>query len=135
MLQASPCSIDDAARKAGGNGKLSFGIADVTDVCREADHWAGSEGRDVASAPTSSARCVSASRAGGRTGGGIMIAHVAAAGERSGRVVLWLGGSAEASRFAIEAAMLLGQAFQAEVESLYVEDKQLFDLADFPFAR
>ena len=28
-----------------------------------------------------------------------------------------------------------GQAFQAEVESLYVEDKQLFDLADFPFAR
>ncbi len=64
-----------------------------------------------------------------------MIAHVAAAGERSGRVVLWLGGSAEASRFAIEAAMLLGQAFQAEVESLYVEDKQLFDLADFPFAK
>ena len=64
-----------------------------------------------------------------------MIAHVAAAGERSGRVVLWLGGSAEASRFAIEAAMLMGQAFQAEVESLYVEDKQLFDLADFPFAK
>jgi hypothetical protein len=64
-----------------------------------------------------------------------MIAHVAAVGERSGRVVLWLGGSAEASRFAIEAAMLLAQAFQAEVESLYVEDKQLFDLADFPFAR
>ena len=64
-----------------------------------------------------------------------MIAHVATAGERRGRVVLWLGGSAEASRFAIEAAMLLGQAFQAEVESLYVEDKQLFDLADFPFAR
>ena len=64
-----------------------------------------------------------------------MIAHVAAAGERRGRVVLWLGSSAAASRFAIEAAMLLGQAFQAEVESLYVEDKQLFDLADFPFAR
>ena len=42
--------IDDAARKAGGNGKLSVGIADVIDVCREADHWAGSEGRDVASA-------------------------------------------------------------------------------------
>ena len=41
--------IDDAARKAGGNGKLSLGIADLTDVCREADHWAGSEGRDVAS--------------------------------------------------------------------------------------
>ena len=42
--------IDDAASKAGGNGKLSVGIADVIDVCREADHWAGSEGRDVASA-------------------------------------------------------------------------------------
>jgi AAA domain len=42
--------IDDAASKAGGNGKLSVAIADVTDVCREADHWAGSEGRDVASA-------------------------------------------------------------------------------------
>jgi hypothetical protein len=64
-----------------------------------------------------------------------MIAHVAAAGERSGRVVLWLGGTAAASRFAIEAAMLLGQAFQAEVESIYVEDHQLFDLASFPFAR
>jgi hypothetical protein len=64
-----------------------------------------------------------------------MIAHVAAAGERRGRVVLWLGGSGEASSFAIEAAMALGQAFQAEVESLYVEDKQLFDLAEFPFAR
>ena len=42
--------IDDASSKAGGNGKLSVGIADVIDVCREADHWAGSEGRDVASA-------------------------------------------------------------------------------------
>jgi hypothetical protein len=64
-----------------------------------------------------------------------MIAHVAAAGERSGRVVLWLGGSAAVSRIAIDAAMLLGQAFQAEVETLYVEDTQLFDLAEFPFAR
>src|SRR5690606_36030930 len=36
---------------------------------------------------------------------------------------------------AIDAAMLLGQAFQAEVESLYVEDRQLFDLASYPFAR
>jgi hypothetical protein len=64
-----------------------------------------------------------------------MIAHVAAAGERSGRVVLWLGGSTAVSRIAIDAAMLLGQAFQAEVETLYVEDTQLFDLAEFPFAR
>lgn len=64
-----------------------------------------------------------------------MIAHVAAADERSGRVVLWLGGSAPLSRIAVDAAMLLAEAFQAEVESLYVEDKQLFDLAEFPFAR
>lgn len=64
-----------------------------------------------------------------------MIAHVAAADERSGRVVLWHGGSSTVSRVAIEAAMMLGQAFQAEVESLYVEDTQLFDLAEFPFAR
>lgn len=63
-----------------------------------------------------------------------MIAHVAAAGERGGRVMLWLGGSG-ASRVAIDAALQLAQAFQAEVESLYVEDSQLFDLADFPFAR
>jgi hypothetical protein len=41
--------IDEAARRAGGNGKLSLGIADLVDVCREADHWAASEGRDVAS--------------------------------------------------------------------------------------
>jgi hypothetical protein len=64
-----------------------------------------------------------------------MIAHVAAADERSGRVVLWHGGSTTVSRTAIDAAMLLGQAFQAEVESLFVEDTQLFDLAEFPFAR
>lgn len=64
-----------------------------------------------------------------------MIAHVAAAGERSGRVVLWHGGSPTVSRFAIDAAMVLGKTFQAEVESLYVEDQQLFDFAEFPFAR
>lgn len=64
-----------------------------------------------------------------------MIAHVAAAGEQSGRVVLWHGGPPTLSRCAIDAAMLLGHTFQAEVESLYIEDQQLFDLAEFPFAR
>jgi hypothetical protein len=64
-----------------------------------------------------------------------MIAHVAAADEGRGRVVLWLGSSAQTSASAIEAAMLLARAFQSEVESLFVEDRQLFDLADFPFAR
>ena len=31
--------------------------------------------------------------------------------------------------------MLLARVFQSEVESLFVEDRQLFDLAAFPFAR
>jgi hypothetical protein len=50
-------------------------------------------------------------------------------------VVLWLGSSAQASPSAIEAAMLVARAFKSEVESLFVEDRQLFDLAEFPFAR
>ena len=61
-----------------------------------------------------------------------MIAHVAAAGEGRGRVVLWLGSSARTSSSAIDAAIVLARAFQSEVESLFVEDRQLFDLADFP---
>ncbi len=64
-----------------------------------------------------------------------MIAHVAAAGEERGRVVVWLPTAGRASPPAIEAAMLLARAFGSEVESLFVEDKQLFDLAQFPFAR
>jgi hypothetical protein len=64
-----------------------------------------------------------------------MIAHVAAAGEGRGRVVLWLGSSARTSSSAIDAAIVLARAFESEVESLFVEDRQLFDLADFPFAR
>lgn len=64
-----------------------------------------------------------------------MIAHVAAAGEERGRVVVWLPTAGRTSAPAIEAAMLLARAFGSEVESLFVEDKQLFDLAQFPFAR
>lgn len=64
-----------------------------------------------------------------------MIAHVAAAGEGRGRVVLWLGSSAETSPAAIDAAMLLARAYNSEVESLFVEDQQLFELASLPFAR
>jgi len=64
-----------------------------------------------------------------------MIAHVAAAGEERGRVVVWLPTAGRASPPAIEAAMLLARAFGSEVESLFVEDRQLFDLAQFPFAR
>jgi hypothetical protein len=64
-----------------------------------------------------------------------VIAHVAAAGEGRGRVVLWLGSSTQTSPSAIEAAMLVARAYESEVESLFVEDRQLFDLAEFPFAR
>ncbi len=64
-----------------------------------------------------------------------MIAHVAAAGEGRGRVVLWLGSSAQTSSTAIDAAMLLARAYDSEVESLFVEDQQLFELAGLPFAR
>jgi predicted ATP-dependent protease len=39
--------VDEAARQAGGDGKLSLSIADMTDVCREADHWAAGESRAV----------------------------------------------------------------------------------------
>jgi predicted ATP-dependent protease len=42
--------IDEAARKAGGNGKLSTEIGHIADVCREADHWAQNAGRNTTSA-------------------------------------------------------------------------------------
>ncbi len=41
--------IDEAGRKAGGNGKLSLEVAHIADICREADHWAEREGRKVTS--------------------------------------------------------------------------------------
>jgi hypothetical protein len=63
-----------------------------------------------------------------------MIVHVAAAGEARGRVVLQLG-TGEPSPLALEAAVRLAQAFNAEVESLFVVDQQLLQLASYPFAR
>jgi LonB-like, AAA domain/Archaeal LonB, AAA+ ATPase LID domain len=41
--------IDEAARKAGGNGKLSLEVGHIADICREADHWAQSAGRNITS--------------------------------------------------------------------------------------
>jgi predicted ATP-dependent protease len=41
--------IDEAARKAGGNGKLSLDIGHIADICREADHWANGAGRNITS--------------------------------------------------------------------------------------
>lgn len=42
--------IDEAARRAGGKELLSLTIAEAIDICREADHWAGSEARDAVTA-------------------------------------------------------------------------------------
>lgn len=64
-----------------------------------------------------------------------MITHVAEAGEQRGRVVLWIGGAYDPQEAAVEAALRLAQAFQAEIESLFVADHQLFDFAALPFAR
>ncbi len=63
-----------------------------------------------------------------------MIAHVAQAGEGRGRVVLHLTG-ATPSVVAIEAALRVAQAFQSELESLFVEDAALLDIAGLPFSR
>ena len=64
-----------------------------------------------------------------------MIAHVAEEGEDRGRVVLRLGSSERPSDIALEAAVCVARAFQSGVESLFIEDSQLFDFARFPFAR
>lgn len=63
-----------------------------------------------------------------------MIAHVAAAAEARGRVVLHLS-SAKPNPIALEAAIKVAQAFQSGIESLFVEDLQLIEMASFPFAR
>lgn len=63
-----------------------------------------------------------------------MIAHVAEAAEARGRVVLQLR-TASPNMVAIEAALRVAQAFQSGIETLFVEDLQIFDLASFPFAR
>ena len=63
-----------------------------------------------------------------------MIAHVARSGEDRGRVVLQLG-SVNPSAAALEAAVRVARAFQSEIESLFVEDAQLFDCAAYTFVR
>lgn len=63
-----------------------------------------------------------------------MIAHVAQSGEDRGRVVLHLG-SAHPSTVAIEAALRIARAFGSDLESLFVEDEQLFDCAAYGFVR
>ena len=66
--------------------------------------------------------------------GRVMIAHVAQAGEDRGRVVLQLG-SGHPSAIALEAAVRIARAFQSEIESVFVQDEQLLDCADYGFVR
>jgi hypothetical protein len=63
-----------------------------------------------------------------------MIMHVAEAGEQRGRVVLHIT-SGHPNSVALEAAVRIAQAFHSEIESLFVEDLQLYDMASYPFAR
>ncbi len=63
-----------------------------------------------------------------------MMAHVAQAGEQRGRVVLRLTGGTP-SPLALEAAVRVARAFQSEIESLFVEDRQLFDACEYAFAQ
>ncbi|MFM9849314.1 MAG: hypothetical protein ACKVP3_19395 [Hyphomicrobiaceae bacterium] len=63
-----------------------------------------------------------------------MIMHVAEAGEQRGRVVLHLR-SGQPHDVALAAAFRIAHAFRSEIESLFVEDQQLLELAGFPFAR
>ena len=63
-----------------------------------------------------------------------MTAHVAAATEARGRVILRFSAWAP-NDVAIQAAMLVASAFQSEVEILFVEDSQRVDFASFPFAK
>lgn len=63
-----------------------------------------------------------------------MIAHVAEAGEGRGRVVLRYSVGAP-SPIAIAAAVRVAQAFQSEIESLFIEDSQLMELAGHAFVR
>jgi hypothetical protein len=63
-----------------------------------------------------------------------MIAHVAQTGEDRGRVVLHLK-SGRPSAIALEAAVRVAQAFGSDLESIFVEDEQLFDCAAYGFVR
>ena len=63
-----------------------------------------------------------------------MIAHVAETGEDRGRVVLQFS-TAPPSTVALEAAVRIARAFGSEIETLFVEDEQLFDCAAYGFVR
>lgn len=59
------------------------------------------------------------------------VVHVAEAGENRGRVVLRLGSPAP-DPIALAAAVRLARAYQAELESIFIEDQQLIDICSHP---
>jgi hypothetical protein len=61
-----------------------------------------------------------------------MIAHVAQSGEDRGRVVIQIR-SRHPSAIAMQAAVQVARAFGSDLESLFVEDEQLFDCAAYGF--
>jgi hypothetical protein len=63
-----------------------------------------------------------------------MIAHVAQSGEDRGRVVIQIR-SGRPSAIAMQAAVQIARAFGSDLESLFVEDTQLFDCAAYGFVR
>ncbi|MBO0763454.1 MAG: hypothetical protein J2P50_02515 [Hyphomicrobiaceae bacterium] len=63
-----------------------------------------------------------------------MIAHVAQSGEDRGRVLIQIR-SRHPSAIALEAAVHIARAFGSDLESLFVEDAQLFDCAAYGFVR
>ena len=63
-----------------------------------------------------------------------MIAHVAEAGERRGRVLLRISGSPP-NPFALAAAVHIAAAYHSEIEGLFISDEQVFDMAAFSFSR
>ncbi|MGD9783609.1 MAG: hypothetical protein AB7E80_00770 [Hyphomicrobiaceae bacterium] len=64
-----------------------------------------------------------------------MTAHVAEHGEGRGRVVLAATCASPIARTAIDGAIDLARAFDAEIEALMIEDRQLAEIGAYPFAR
>lgn len=63
-----------------------------------------------------------------------MIAHVAAATEASGRVLLWLDPDVAVSRRALEAAVQIASAYAADVETVVIDGPSIANLDDIPSA-
>ena len=63
-----------------------------------------------------------------------MIAHVAAASEARGRVLLWLDPDVQVSRKALEAAVHVAAAYAADIETVVMDGPTLGDVDDIPHA-